>query len=228
MYTSKLLSPLQCCHLWAKNSDDGTWELHLPGHLHQMAKKQQHLHTSTWHWSRLMREAMMSQDRHYSKVRSWYYNKFSYHWGWSMCHITGLHIAQIQAIFTLPWQFRQYLDPLAYVKWFTPLRELDPVIGIYQVSHSTRQHHWNAGIIHVKDIIQPCHLVSKIGAEVDHSWTLDSVYELARTFFVNDFIDLDFFFRCSGIQYWCTTYTIFATDNVNCATRASILIVLNM
>ena len=64
---------------------------------------------------------------------------------------------------------------------------------LLMISCSMHQHHRNAGIIHVKDIVQPCHLVPKIGAEVE-LWMSDSVYELARTLFVNDFINLDFFF----------------------------------
>ena len=61
---------------------------------------------------------------------------------------------------------------------------------LLMISCSVHQHHRNTGIIRVKDIVQPCHLVPKIGAEVDCSWMSDSVYEFARTLFVNDFIDL--------------------------------------
>ena len=79
--------------------------------------------------------------------------------------------------------------------------EVQRVVGRKENVGDVVEGHKFCNIIHVKDIIRPCHLVPKIGAKVDCSWTSDSVYKLARTFFVNDFIDLDFFFHCSGIQY---------------------------
>ncbi|KAG1882314.1 hypothetical protein F4604DRAFT_1577178, partial [Suillus subluteus] len=48
-----------------------------------------------------------------------------------------LEVAQVHVIFTLPRQFGTYSQVLAYIKWFTPFRELDPSSGLHQVSHST-------------------------------------------------------------------------------------------
>ncbi|KAF9245631.1 Zn-finger domain-containing protein [Melanogaster broomeanus] len=115
--------------------------------------------------------------------------------------LNGLRMAQIRAIFKLPPQFGRYTQarPLAYVEWFTPFRGLDPIVGMYQVSRSTRHHHRNAAVVHVDEIVRPCHLIPKMGREIDHHWTSHNVYELANEFFLNDFIDLDLFFSCSGI-----------------------------
>ncbi|KAG2043552.1 hypothetical protein BDR03DRAFT_851460, partial [Suillus americanus] len=46
-----------------------------------------------------------------------------------------LRVAQVRIIFTLPHQFGSYCRVLAYVEWFTPLREPDPSSGLCQVSH---------------------------------------------------------------------------------------------
>ncbi|KAG1847370.1 hypothetical protein F4604DRAFT_1594529, partial [Suillus subluteus] len=47
--------------------------------------------------------------------------------------------AQVHIVFMLPRQFGTYSRALAYVEWFTPLREPDPSSGLHQVSHSTRR-----------------------------------------------------------------------------------------
>ncbi|KIJ12706.1 hypothetical protein PAXINDRAFT_56148, partial [Paxillus involutus ATCC 200175] len=50
----------------------------------------------------------------------------------------GLRIAQFCVMFKLPPQFSQYSCLLVYIEWFTPLRGLDPIVGMYQVPQSTR------------------------------------------------------------------------------------------
>ncbi|KAK0462567.1 uncharacterized protein EV420DRAFT_1639786 [Desarmillaria tabescens] len=49
----------------------------------------------------------------------------------------GLHVAQVQAIFSLPDRFGTFPHPFAYVEWFTPLRKLDDHTGMFKVSRST-------------------------------------------------------------------------------------------
>ncbi|KAF8835263.1 hypothetical protein BDN67DRAFT_875196, partial [Paxillus ammoniavirescens] len=51
---------------------------------------------------------------------------------------------------------------LAYIEWFTLLQGLDPIVGMYQVSRSTRHHCHNAAIVHVDKIVCPCHLIPKM------------------------------------------------------------------
>ncbi|KAG0698205.1 hypothetical protein DFH29DRAFT_762097, partial [Suillus ampliporus] len=52
---------------------------------------------------------------------------------------------------------------LAYVELFTPFRARDPSSRMRQVSRSTRQLRRNAAVIHVDDIVRPCHLIPKMG-----------------------------------------------------------------
>ncbi|KAG1865459.1 hypothetical protein DFJ58DRAFT_615260, partial [Suillus subalutaceus] len=52
---------------------------------------------------------------------------------------------------------------LAYIEWFTPFREPDPFSGLLQVSRSTRRLHRNAAVIHVDEILRPCHLIPRMG-----------------------------------------------------------------
>ncbi|KAG1726907.1 hypothetical protein EDB19DRAFT_1643263, partial [Suillus lakei] len=56
---------------------------------------------------------------------------------------------------------------LAYVEWFTPLREPDPSSGLCQVSCLTCQLHQNAAMIHLDEIVHLCHLILKLGPSVD-------------------------------------------------------------
>ncbi|KAG1801206.1 uncharacterized protein BJ212DRAFT_1450096 [Suillus subaureus] len=97
-----------------------------------------------------------------------------------------LQVAQVHIIFMLPRQFGTYSQALAYVEWFTPLREPDPSSGLRQVSHST-------SIIHIDEIVHPCHLIPKMGQSVDCRWTSANTYELASDFYLNSYIDLDTF-----------------------------------
>ncbi|KAG2151520.1 hypothetical protein DEU56DRAFT_688354, partial [Suillus clintonianus] len=53
--------------------------------------------------------------------------------------------------------------PLAYVEWFTPFREPDESSGLRLISRSTRHLRRNSAVIHVDEIIRPCHLIPKMG-----------------------------------------------------------------
>ncbi|GBE80280.1 hypothetical protein SCP_0214990 [Sparassis crispa] len=75
----------------------------------------------------------------------------------------GLRVGQVRAIFHLPHQFGHYPHPLAYVEWFTEFRpQPDRAVNMYQVSRSTRNRGRNAEIVHVDDLMRPCHLVPKL------------------------------------------------------------------
>ncbi|KAF8238054.1 hypothetical protein L208DRAFT_1244211, partial [Tricholoma matsutake] len=55
----------------------------------------------------------------------------------------GLHIAQVCVLFNLPCHFGQLSQPLAYVEWFTPLGNPDPITGMYLIKRSMCTHHRN-------------------------------------------------------------------------------------
>ncbi|KAI6095825.1 hypothetical protein EDD16DRAFT_1491663 [Pisolithus croceorrhizus] len=107
--------------------------------------------------------------------------------------LSGMQLAQVRVIFNLPDHFGSYPHPLAYVEWFTTLQQHDPVSGLYVISHSTRNHCHNVGVISVDRIIHPCHLLAWCGREISKDWTVDSVLEKASFFYVNSYIDLDMF-----------------------------------
>ncbi|KAG1902162.1 uncharacterized protein F5891DRAFT_1127781 [Suillus fuscotomentosus] len=77
--------------------------------------------------------------------------------------LEGVRVAQVRAIFTLPHQFGAYSRALAYVKWFTPFKPPDPSSRMRQVSRSTHQLRRNAAVIHVDEIVWPCHLIPRMG-----------------------------------------------------------------
>ncbi|KAG1752893.1 hypothetical protein EDB19DRAFT_1892885 [Suillus lakei] len=107
--------------------------------------------------------------------------------------LEGMRVGQVHVIFTLPRQFGTYSRALAYIEWFTPLREPDRSSGLHQLSRSTRRPHRNAAVIHVDEIACPCHLIPRMGQAVDRGWTSANVYESASDFYLNSFIDLDTF-----------------------------------
>ena len=96
-------------------------------------------------------------------------------------------------LFKLPPQFGTFPHPLAYIEWFTPLREPEPVIGMYKVSRSTRNRHRNASVVSVGDIMEDCHLSVFCRGEIDHTWTTDNVLDMATFFYINRYIDINRF-----------------------------------
>ncbi|KAG1828899.1 hypothetical protein DFJ58DRAFT_876181 [Suillus subalutaceus] len=46
--------------------------------------------------------------------------------------LEGMRVGQVRVIFTLPRQFGTYSRALAYIEWFTPLREPDRSSGLHQ------------------------------------------------------------------------------------------------
>ncbi|KAG1732870.1 uncharacterized protein EDB91DRAFT_1238678 [Suillus paluster] len=110
--------------------------------------------------------------------------------------VAGVRVAQVRAIFTLPRQFGAYSRALAYVEWFTPFKPPDPVSRMRQVSRSTRQLHRNAAVIHVDEIVRPCHLIPKMGPTVDLRLRSGNAYEVANDFYFNEFIDGEMFCTC--------------------------------
>jgi len=66
-----------------------------------------------------------------------------------------------------------------------------------QVSRSTRQFRRNAAVIHIDDIVRPCHLIPKMGESVDSRLICGNAYETANDFYLNDFIDIEMF--CASV-----------------------------
>ncbi|KAG1732914.1 uncharacterized protein EDB91DRAFT_1238697 [Suillus paluster] len=110
--------------------------------------------------------------------------------------VAGVRVAQVRAIFTLPRQFGAYSRALAYIEWFTPFKPPDPVSRMRQVSRSTRQLRRNATVIHVDEIVRPCHLIPKMGPTVDLRLRSGNAYEVANDFYFNEFIDGEMFCAC--------------------------------
>jgi hypothetical protein len=108
----------------------------------------------------------------------------------------GVRVAQVRAIFTLPHQFGTYSRALAYVEWFTPFKPPDPSSRMRQVSRSTRQLRRNAAVIHVDEIVRPCHLIPRMGQSVDLRLRSGNAYEVANDFYFNEFIDGEMFCAC--------------------------------
>ncbi|KAG1776239.1 hypothetical protein EV702DRAFT_1046387 [Suillus placidus] len=110
--------------------------------------------------------------------------------------VSGVRVAQVRAIFTLPHQFGAYSRALAYVEWFTPFKPPDPSSRMRQVSCSTRQLRRNAAVVHVDEIVRPCHLIPRMGQSVDLRLRSGNAYEVANDFYFNEFIDGEMFCAC--------------------------------
>ncbi|KAJ6617710.1 hypothetical protein B0H10DRAFT_1797026 [Mycena sp. CBHHK59/15] len=75
--------------------------------------------------------------------------------------VEGLRVAQVKALFKLPdhYPVKASTTPLAYIEWFTPLRNPDPLDGYYHLSRSTCQQAPYAEIITADRIVRNVMLI---------------------------------------------------------------------
>lgn len=86
--------------------------------------------------------------------------------------------------------------PLAYVEWYTPFTQPDPVHGLYRVSRERardEQRSLIASVVEVKNIRRSCHLfpaVSQRDGVIPREWTNSSVLDSCEDYWVNCFSDM--------------------------------------
>ncbi|KAH9913802.1 uncharacterized protein BXZ73DRAFT_55309 [Epithele typhae] len=103
--------------------------------------------------------------------------------------VEGLRVARVRAIFRVPATFgARFEHPLAYVEWFTPFREPDPITGMFRVSVSTHHRRHRSSIIPITSIVRSCHLIPVWGRSVDPTWTTDNVLDKCQKFYVNPYL----------------------------------------
>jgi hypothetical protein len=125
---------------------------------------------------------------HHSKVRDFICYQLN------LTSLPGLRVAQVHVIFALPAIYcLQVEQPLAYVEWFTPFGNPDPLTGLYTISRSTRMGHTHSEIIDVSRIARNCHVIPKFGREKPVNWTSANVTHLCNSFFPNPYIDTHMF-----------------------------------
>ena len=106
-----------------------------------------------------------------------------------MRFILGLTIARIRAIFKLPADFGDHPEPLAYLKWFTPLTTEDPDTGMYVIGASTRNHHRRTSVVPVSKLRRSCHLIPRFGrAQINPTWHSANVLDQDIKFYVNCYL----------------------------------------
>ncbi|KAF8885298.1 hypothetical protein BD779DRAFT_1611957 [Infundibulicybe gibba] len=107
--------------------------------------------------------------------------------------LTGLRVAQVCAIFSLPSYFGAHPHPLAYIEWFTPLGVPNPQTGMHVVNRSTRHHQPNSAVISTTHIVRGCHLMGQFGNTITKGWTTDNILKKAKDFYLNPYIHVDTF-----------------------------------
>jgi hypothetical protein len=120
-------------------------------------------------------------------------------------------VAQVRVIFRLPERLRRIdpglpSEPLAYVFWWkAPDNNPDPASGMYIIRKASKGL-WrpSAGIIRLANIRHSLHLIPKFNANSPVSgakqgaharWTSADVLEQCSTFFINNFVSHDIYFR---------------------------------
>lgn len=116
--------------------------------------------------------------------------------------MTGLRVAHVRAIFTLPEHYPVRTEhPLAYIEWFTPFHRVDTSTGLYVLSRSTRMHHPYGELVPVDRIVRNCHLIPKFGREMDLRWTSANVTDVCKSFYFNAYLDMHTFCMFRANQY---------------------------
>ncbi|KAF8874590.1 hypothetical protein BD779DRAFT_1613547 [Infundibulicybe gibba] len=102
---------------------------------------------------------------------------------------------EVRTIFTLPEHLQAPLLPtrLAYIEWFTPLRERHPDSGLHSVRRSMQNRTPAAEIIPLQEIVSSCHLTPKFGSTYRGSWTPEEALEECNSFSLNKYIYISTF-----------------------------------
>lgn len=103
--------------------------------------------------------------------------------------VTGLRVAHIKVLFTLPSHFKLDAPLLAYVEWFTPFHTRDVATNMFVVSRSTRRHQTYGEVVEADRIVRSCHLMPKYSQSLNEMWSSTAVTELCKTWYFNHYID---------------------------------------
>lgn len=118
--------------------------------------------------------------------------------------LEGLRVAHVRVIFALAHHYPLHTDqPLVYVEWFTPFGRVDASSGLHVVSPSSRMHRPYGEVITIDRIVRNCHLLPSFGKAVDSRWTVQTVTEECRSFYVNPYIDIHSFCMFRAHFYGC-------------------------
>ncbi|TEB37729.1 hypothetical protein FA13DRAFT_1614435, partial [Coprinellus micaceus] len=102
----------------------------------------------------------------------------------------GLRVAQVRVIFAVPPHLRAPHVPkyMAYIEWFTPLRNPDPTTGLRATSRSSAHRGPAFDIVPLNHVVAACHLIPKFGTKHPVGWTRTNVLEECKAFYFNHWI----------------------------------------
>ena len=115
----------------------------------------------------------------------------------------GYRVGRVRVVFTIPERFRNAFfgqlpegtsipEHLAYIEWFSPLRqhrEANHKLFSVSAMRDEQGTHLHASIIPVTDIRRSVLLFPKFGGPAPVGWTSSTVLDVCRNFFVDDFTD---------------------------------------
>jgi hypothetical protein len=115
----------------------------------------------------------------------------------------GLRVGQVRLIFALPEYLRgpDLPEYHACIEWFTPFRDPNTDSKLYSVSRSHRNNSPITEIVPVTSIISSCYLTPKFGTTYHPAkWASANVLEECKTFTLNKYISLYFFYQLENTQ----------------------------
>ena len=115
----------------------------------------------------------------------------------NLVNTTGLRVAQLRAIFSLPEHLRHPHLPnkLAYIEWFTPFRAPHLDSGLFSVTRASRNNGPDSEVIPLDSIISSCHLIPRFGTKFHPAkWDSDNALEECKSFFLNKYLNIQTFF----------------------------------
>jgi len=121
-------------------------------------------------------------------------------------YLEGLRVAQLRVIFALPegpehLRHSRLPTRLAYIDWFTPFRAPHPDSGLFPVSRTSRNNAPISEIIPLDSILSSCHIIPRFGTKyLPAKWDSDSVLEQCKSFFLNKYLNIRFFFELERHQ----------------------------
>lgn len=89
---------------------------------------------------------------------------------------------------------------MAYIEWFTPLRNPDPTTGLRATSRSSAQRGPAFDIVPLNRVVAACHLIPKFGTKHPVGWTRTNVLEECKAFYFNHWITVTQYYNLLDVN----------------------------
>jgi hypothetical protein len=101
---------------------------------------------------------------------------------------SGMRAGRVRLIFRLPPSLTKDTTPLAFIHWYTPIRDPTNTTSMIRIKASTTVGVLRSSIIPITDIERTCHLIPEFPKNIPTTWTSAKVLDQAQYFYINPYL----------------------------------------